>query len=152
MTEAPAMLTMLTMLLCGTYGLLFVASGISTCLRQRSVRLAVTNYRLVPTRLVPVFSYVLAVLEILAGALLLLSLVLPTYPLAWVITIGLLTLFCFAIGSALLRGLRIPCGCGLLLNNHALTPVTLLRNLLLLTPLLLPPFWPTSLLLPPVLR
>ncbi len=141
MTDAPAMLATL---LRGSYGLLFVASGISTCLRQRSVRLAVTNYRLLPTRLVPAFSRGLAILEILAGVLLLLSLGLPTYPLAWAITLGLLMLFCLAIGSALLRGLRIACGCGFLLNSHALTPLTLLRNLLLLTLLLLPPFWPAS--------
>jgi hypothetical protein len=53
-------------------------------------------------------------------------------------------LFCLAIGSALLRGLHIACGCGFFLNSHALTPLTLLRNLLLLTLLLLPPFWPAA--------
>lgn len=141
MTDAPAMLAIL---LRGSVGLLFVASGISTCLRQRSVRLAIANYRLLPTKLVPAFSRLLAILEILAGMLLLLSLGLPTYPLGWAITLGLLMLFCLAIGSALLRGLRIACGCGFFLNSHALTPLTLLRNLLLLTLLLLPPFWPAA--------
>jgi hypothetical protein len=149
MTDAPVMLTIL---LRSAYGLLFVASGMSACLRQRSLRLAVANYRLMPARFVAAFSRGLAILEILAGLLLLTSLGLPTYPLAWAITTGLLTLFCVAIGLALVRGLRIPCGCGLLLNGHTLTPMTLLRNLLLLTLLLLPPFWPLSSLLPPVLR
>lgn len=152
MTDTPAILAIL--LRCA-YGLLFVASGISACLRQRSVRLTVANYRLIPAQLVPAFSGLLAILEILAGVLLLLSLGLPTYlltyPLAWATTTGLLALFCVAIGSALLRGLHIPCGCGLLLNGHTLTPATLVRNLFLLTPLLLPPFWPSSSLLPLVL-
>ncbi|MDY7574363.1 MauE/DoxX family redox-associated membrane protein [Actimicrobium sp. CCI2.3] len=149
MTDTSAMLATL---LRGAYGLLFVASGISACLRQRSVRLAIANYRLISARLVPAFSRLLAILELLAGVLLLSSLWLPTYPLAWATTTGLLTLFCLAIGSALVRGLHIACGCGVLLNGHTLTPMTLLRNLLLLTLLLLPPCWPSSSLLLPVLQ
>ncbi|MFT5533755.1 MAG: hypothetical protein ACI8WM_002801 [Burkholderiaceae bacterium] len=145
MTDA---LTIPAALLRGTYGLLFVASGISACLRQRSVRLTVARYRLLPARLIPSFSRSLAMCELLAGILLLLSLGLSTYLLAWATTVGLLALFCIAIGSALLRGLQIPCGCGVLLNGHTLTPATLVRNVFLLATLLLPPFLPSSPLLP----
>lgn len=146
MADAP---TLLADAVRGAYGLLFLAAGISKCLRQRSVRLAVANYRLMPARAVPAFSQLLALLEIIAGVLLLLSPGLPTYRLGWIMATGLLALFCLAIGLALLRGLRIPCGCGLLLNGHVLTPATLLRNLLLLALLLLPPLLPV---LPAALR
>ncbi|MEB0133835.1 MauE/DoxX family redox-associated membrane protein [Actimicrobium sp. CCC2.4] len=142
MTDAPALLTAL---LRGAYGLLFLASGISKYLRQSSINYTIARYRLVPVRLVPVFSACLATLEIVAGALLLLSPVLPTYQLAWAMTTGLLGLFCIAIALALVRGLRIPCGCNWLLNGHTLTLATLLRNLLLLLPMLSPPLLPSAL-------
>ncbi|EGF30483.1 hypothetical protein IMCC9480_1360 [Oxalobacteraceae bacterium IMCC9480] len=139
MADAPALLAAL---LRGAYGLLFLASGISKTLRQSSVNTTIARYRLIPVRLVPVFAGCLATLEIVAGTLLLLSPALPTYRLAWAMSTGLLVLFCIAITSALLRGLHIPCGCNWLLNGHTLTPATLLRNLLLLVPMLLPPLWP----------
>jgi hypothetical protein len=43
-----------------------------------------------------------------------------------------LLIFSFAILSALVRGIEIPCGCGLVLNGHVITPATLTRNVLLL--------------------
>lgn len=134
---AVSALLMLT-LQCG-YGLLFLASGMSKWLRQRSVRLTVANYRLMPSRIVPVFAALLAIVETAAGILLILALWLPpVYPLAWWMATGLLSLFSLAIATALVRGFHIPCGCGLLLNGHTITPATLVRNAMLLLPLLLP--------------
>jgi hypothetical protein len=67
----------------------------------------------------------------------LLSTWLPVYRLAWSLTSSLLLIFSAAIASALLRGLKIPCGCGLLLNGHVISWMTLGRNLLMLAVLVL---------------
>jgi hypothetical protein len=114
------------------FGALFFAAGISKSLRARSVQHIVAHYRLVPRPLVPVAARALGPVEAVAGALLLASLFLPIYAEAWVLTAGLLLIFSFAILSALVRGIEIPCGCGLVLNGHVITPATLTRNVLLL--------------------
>lgn len=113
-------------------GLLFFASGVSKFLRLRSIQITVENYRLLPASAVPLFARMLAPAELAAGLLLLFSIWLPVYQLAWVLTVGLLLMFSFAIASVLARGLEIPCGCGLLLNGHVITRATLGRNLVLL--------------------
>jgi hypothetical protein len=59
------------------------------------------------------------------------------YRLAWTLTICLLLAFSLAIASALVRGLKIPCGCALLLNGHVISWKTLGRNLLMLAVLVL---------------
>ena len=115
-----------------SFGLLFLASGVSKCLRTTSVLHIVANYRLLPAPAGRVFAYLLGPLEALSGSLFLASLFLPVYPYAWAAAVGLLLLFSFAVGSALIRRLQIPCGCALMLNGHAIRPSSLLRNLLLL--------------------
>jgi hypothetical protein len=114
------------------FGTLFFAAGISKSLRAGSVQHIVAHYRLVPRPLVPVAARALASIEAVAGALLLASLFLPIYAEAWALTAGLLLIFSVAILSALVRGIEVPCGCGLVLNGHVITPATLTRNLLLL--------------------
>jgi hypothetical protein len=114
------------------FGALFFTAGISKSLRARSVQRIVAHYRLVPRPLVPVAARALGPAEAIAGALLLASFFLPIYAEAWMLTAGLLLIFSFAILSALVRGIEIPCGCGLVLNGHVITPATLTRNLLLL--------------------
>ena len=114
-------------------GLLFLMSGASKFLHAWSVRRMVANYRLVPRLLLPIVTRMLAPAEAAAGILLLMSLWLPLYGIAWTLAAGLLLAFSVAVASALARGLQIPCGCGLLLNGHVITPATLLRNLALLS-------------------
>ena len=114
-------------------GLLFLISGGSKFLRARSVERMVANYRLVPRSLLPIVKLMLAPAEVAAGVLLLLSLWLPVYAIAWVLAFGLILVFTAGVASALLRGLEIPCGCGLLLNGHVITHATLVRNLALLS-------------------
>jgi hypothetical protein len=114
------------------FGSLFFAAGISKSLRTGSVRHIVAHYRLMPQPLVPVAASALGPIEAVAGVLLLTSLFLPIYAEAWAMTAGLLLMFSLAILSALARGIEIPCGCGLVLNGHVITPATLTRNLLLL--------------------
>jgi hypothetical protein len=121
-----------TVLVRVAFGSLFLVSGSSKALRPRSVERIVAQYHLVPRALRTAFRRMLAPAEVAAGVLLWASLWLPVYRLAWTLAFGLLLTFSLAVASALVRGLRIQCGCGLLLNGHVITPATLLRNLVLL--------------------
>jgi uncharacterized membrane protein YphA (DoxX/SURF4 family) len=116
-------------------GLLFLAAGASKLLRWRSVRHTVMQYRLLPSPGAGIFAWLIVPAELTAGALLMCSLWLPVHTVAWAIAGGLLALFSIAIGSALIRGIFIPCGCGWLLGNHTITPAALARNLLLIAAL-----------------
>lgn len=115
------------------FGILFLAGGVSKCLRISSVFHIISNYRLLPDTAAHLASYLLGPAEAVTGLLFLTAIFLPVYKLAWAATTGMLLVFSFAILSALLRGLKIPCGCGILLNGHVIRWTTLLRNLLLLT-------------------
>ena len=97
----------------------------------------IDNYRLLPGALVPLVTATLAPMEFVTGVLLVLSLRLPVYLLAWTLAFGVLLFFSIAIYSALARGLKIPCGCSPMLNGHVVTRVTLTRNLILLSLLVL---------------
>jgi uncharacterized membrane protein YphA (DoxX/SURF4 family) len=131
------MANVFTMVVRVGFGFLFLACGWSKFLRAQSVGRMVENYRLVSPRMLPFVKRMLAPVEVLAGALMLISLWLPVYDLAWTLAVALLLAFSIAVGSALVRGLKIPCGCGLLLNGHVITRAALGRNLALLSLLLL---------------
>ncbi len=126
-------------------GSLFLVSGASKVLRAKSVKRMITNYRLVPRWLLPIVAKMMAPIEVATGMLLMASLWMPVYGLAWVLSIGLLSAFSFAVATALARGLEIPCGCGLLLNGHIITRAALVRNLTLLALLTLDRLTPGSL-------
>ena len=119
------------------FGFLFLAAGISKFLRASSIVHTVSNFRLLPPLGARVVAGLLAPLESAAGILLLLSLWFPIYRFASALTAGLLLVFSLAVASALLRGLKFPCGCGLLLNGHVISWLTLGRNLLMLAVLAL---------------
>lgn len=114
-------------------GLLFVAAGGSKVRRVASVRQTLRNYALLPPAATRVLAPLLGPVEIVVGLLLVLSPWSPALAAARLGALALLVLFSGAIASALYRGIRIPCGCGLLLGDHVITGVTLLRNLALLT-------------------
>ncbi len=110
-------------------GLAFFATGVSKVLRSSSVRLSIERYRLLPPFAVPIVASLLAPTEILAGALLIVSFWLPVFPVAWTLCVSLMLTFTAAVTVALARGLNIPCGCGLFINDHVIRPATILRNL-----------------------
>jgi uncharacterized membrane protein YphA (DoxX/SURF4 family) len=116
-----------------TLGLLFLAAGGSKVLRVASVRHTMQRYRLLPMAVTRVVAPVLGPLEIVIGLALALSPWVPALGPARLMALALLALFSGAIGSALYRGLRIPCGCGLLLGDHVITAAALGRNLAVLT-------------------
>jgi uncharacterized membrane protein YphA (DoxX/SURF4 family) len=117
-------------------GLLFVMSGASKLLRQSSIRHVITQYRLLPHDGVAPAALGLAIGEILAGSLLMLSFLAPLAFPAIASAAALLCLFSVAVGSALLRGIVVPCGCSLILNGHVVTWATFARNQALLALLL----------------
>jgi len=119
------------------FGFLFLAAGVSKSLRTSSVVHTISNYQILPPQSVRAVAYILAPVESAAGILFLLSFWLSTYRIAWTLAVGLLLIFTFAVTSALARGLKIPCGCGFLLNGHVINWRTLGRNLLLLAVLVL---------------
>ncbi len=124
-----AMVTLCTVLLRLCLGMLFLTAGVSKWRRPRSIRHVIAQYQLLTQRGVHVLSRALGPVEIVAGSLLLLSLGLPAlYWVAWFLATGLLLMFSAAIASVLLRGLEVPCGCGVFLNGHVATRYTLLRN------------------------
>ncbi len=118
-------------------GLLFFAAGVSKMLRRRSVQLTVKRYRFLPAATVRPAALVLGPVEIVVGFALVVSPWAPPAGVAWIGAAILLALFSMAIASALARGLVIPCGCGILLGDHAVTPLILARNLALLAVLCL---------------
>jgi uncharacterized membrane protein YphA (DoxX/SURF4 family) len=117
-------------------GLVFVASGASKLLRQSSIRHVIAQYRLLPRDSVAPAALGLAIGEIGAGSLLMLSF-LPSLATAAIVSAAtLLCLFSAAVASALLRGIVVPCGCSLILNGHVVTWATFARNQVLLALLL----------------
>ena len=119
------------------FGVLFLAAGVSKLLRIGSVRHILAKYRLLPEAMLPFAAQVLGAAEVIAGSLLILSVRLPVYETAWMLTAGLLAVFSTAVLLTLARGITIPCGCTRLLNGHVVTWATLRRNLLLLSLLVL---------------
>ena len=117
-------------------GLVFVTSGASKLLRQSSIRHVIAQYRLLPHDGVGPAALGLAIGEIGAGFLLVLSFLPPLAAPAIVSAATLLCLFSAAIASALRRGIVVPCGCSLILNGHVVTWATFARNQALLALLL----------------
>jgi len=106
-------------------------------LRRSSVRLVVERYRLLPSAALGPTAELLGPIEILVGLGLIASPWLPMDHVASIGAAGLLGVFSLAITSALARGISIPCGCGIVLGDHAVTPAILVRNLILLLALYL---------------
>lgn len=113
-------------------GLLFLAAGVSKLRRRRSVRLTIERYRLLPSAVAGLAAILLGPAEVVVGAGLALSAAFTSVELAWFGAEALLVFFSLAIALALARGLDIPCGCGLLLGDHAITKTVLARNLALI--------------------
>lgn len=97
---------------------------------------AIHNYRLVPYGLLHPMAYLLPALEMAAGAFL----VLGIWRRGAALLAGLMAVvFIVAIGSALLRGLDISCGCFNTDGGHGVGMSLLLRDLVLLA-LCIPPW------------
>lgn len=70
--------------------------------------LAISNYNLLPRQALQPVAYMLPAVE----AVLAVAFFLPRYrQAAWLLSLGLFLLFAGAVGSALVRGLDVSCGC-----------------------------------------
>ena len=109
-------------------GAIFIYASLSKILNPDQFAQAVMNYRIVPLVSVNLFAILLPWLELVSGILLLVGLF--TGGSIIMITV-LMTLFLGAIGSALLRGLDISCGCFSTDGVYKITIFYFIRDLLL---------------------
>jgi hypothetical protein len=119
-------------------GVIFLSAGVSKVLRPRGLRHTVAGYRVLPDGAVEPVARTLGPLEIATGALLGLAPVTGHGGAARALAGAELVLFNAAISAALLRGSRIPCGCGPIVGDHVIGPRTLVRNLVLTSLLMIP--------------
>ena len=109
-------------------GAIFIYAGVSKILNPDQFAQAVMNYRIVPLVSVNLFAIVLPWLELVSGILLLVGL----FSGGSIVMITLLmALFLGAIGTALLRGLDISCGCFSTDGVYKITILYFIRDLVL---------------------
>jgi putative oxidoreductase len=87
---------------------IFLYAGLPKVAHPQAFLASVRNYDILPNAIVPAFALILPMVEVLAGALLLLGVWIR--PSGLVIG-GMLVAFIVAIASALARGIDIECGC-----------------------------------------
>src|SRR4030042_147714 len=109
-------------------GGIFIYASLSKILNPDQFAQAVMNYRIVPLVSVNLFAILLPWLELVSGILLLLGLFSGG---SMVMITVLMALFLGAIGSALLRGLDISCGCFSTDGVYKITFFYFIRDLLL---------------------
>jgi uncharacterized membrane protein YphA (DoxX/SURF4 family) len=109
-------------------GGIFIYASLSKILNPDQFAQAVMNYRIVPLVSVNLFAIVLPWLELVSGIFLLVGLF--SGGSIAMITL-LMALFLGAIGSALLRGLDISCGCFSTDGVYKITILYFIRDLLL---------------------
>lgn len=110
-------------------GTVFALAGLAKLPRRAQFEDAVRGYRLVPDRLAPPIARWLPVVELAAGALLLLGL--GTAPVAALLA-AFLVVFTGAVAINLARGRAIDCGCHGAGPSRTIGRPTLVRNLGLL--------------------
>ncbi len=108
----------------------FVVAAIHKWRNIEEFRATLTNYKVLPDKLLGVFIYAVPTVELFSG----IALLIPyTEFMATLSVAGLLLIYMFAIGLNLLRGRRtIDCGCGGSEQKQAISEWLLLRNATLL--------------------
>lgn len=110
-------------------GLVLIYSGLSKSLSPWEFARAIRAYQIVGAEMSVAVAVVLPWAEIVAGACLVMCVLLPG---ATLISAMLFLLFCCAIGSALARDLSITCGCFASTNSSTISLWTLLRAVVFL--------------------
>ncbi len=118
-------------------GGVFVFASWDKLLHPAAFAAAVDHYHLVPYPLLHPMAYALPLLELITGTALILGLCRRG---AALIAGCLTVVFMIAIGSALIRGLDITCGCFHTDGGHAVGISLLVRDLVLLV-MCWPPLW-----------
>ncbi len=122
-------------------GAIFIYASLDKLAHPDAFAQAIANYRLVPMALLHPFAWFLPVLEVVAGAALILG---------WqrrgaaVLTAGMTVMFIVAIALALARGLDISCGCFDTADGHGVGLDLLIRDVFLLAGALLPLLIPSD--------
>lgn len=90
------------------FGTLFLVAGASKLADLGEFADAVKHYRIIPGASAGAAARVVALVEVVLGAVLILGLFIPYAAIAGA---GLLVMFALAMAINLVRGRRIPCGC-----------------------------------------
>lgn len=107
-------------------GSFLLPSGLGKLADLTAFTAGVRAYRILPERLVPVFSRMLPWLEITLALMLLLGILVPT---AALITSLLVACFTIAVGINLARGREIDCQCHGVAGSRSISWGTIARNL-----------------------
>lgn len=107
----------------------FLASGVSKVLDISSTRIAVGNYRVLPSFLVPVAACLFIAVEVVLGIALILGIYRRVF---YSIGIVILTLFSLAMFISLNRGDAFDCGCMGSLIKSKISLALIVRNLFLI--------------------
>ncbi len=111
------------------FGSVFVLSGVMKIFNFADFIKAVRDFELLPTFIVPIFSYSLPILELILG----LGLVMNFKPsLISNLLTYLVAIFTAVVVSKLIEGVQINCACFGNLNNSEITYSTANRNIILL--------------------
>jgi uncharacterized membrane protein YphA (DoxX/SURF4 family) len=111
-------------------GVLFVYASFEKILHPNQFAIAVRSYQIIPVSLSNLFSLSVLWPELVAGAFLIVGLF--TRPAAGAILI-LTSMFTVAIGIVMFKGLVIDCGCFGPDGGTPVGPLSLIRNILLIT-------------------
>jgi uncharacterized membrane protein YphA (DoxX/SURF4 family) len=116
-------------------GAVFVYASLDKLIHPDAFAQAIANYRMVPMPLLHLFAWLLPVVELVAGAALIVG---------WqrrgaaLLVSAMTVMFIIAIASALARGLDISCGCFDTAGGHGVGVDLLIRDIVLLAAALVP--------------
>ena len=109
-------------------GAIFVYASWHKIMEPEKFARSIINYRMLPTESVNLLAIILPWMELVCGLLLILGL----FTGGGVLVVALMiSIFSVAIGSALVRGIDISCGCFSSVGGHKVNILLLLRDLLL---------------------
>jgi putative oxidoreductase len=110
-------------------GLVFLGAGIIKCANVYLFALTIIRYGLFPQEFTPIIAIIIPFLEVVLGGFLLFNI----YPLASSIFSSILSMiFTGIISVLLLKGSRVECGCFGFLDDSSVSPITLLRVVIML--------------------
>lgn len=90
------------------FGGIFVYAALGKIINPGNFNVAVSNYKILPDRMVPLVVFILPWVEIVCGSMMILR---KNERTALMILTALTSIFVLAMASAIIRGLNIDCGC-----------------------------------------
>ncbi|MCZ7582372.1 MAG: DoxX family membrane protein [Deltaproteobacteria bacterium] len=111
------------------FGVMFLFAGVPKIVDPAAFAIGVDNYHMLPNALVNLFAIALPWVEVAIGVLLIAGVFTEA---AALVSLVLCVMFTVALAQAITRGLDISCGCFSVEGGEKVSPVLLLRDLLLI--------------------